>query len=153
MLPCTTMLTPFMEIPQREDALPLTTIRPPWPLRPDIGWRHLRSMILPDIMFSPVPGPCRSMHVDRCLLVHAATVIAGGAFDVHLDRGVQTHGNRMAAFGGCYDFPNRLVGVIALGRVCRTVLFSARRPCASRSKLCIRRLSLALLGPTLWLQK
>jgi hypothetical protein len=35
-LPCTTMSIPFIEMPQRELALPLMTSSPPWPVAPGI---------------------------------------------------------------------------------------------------------------------
>ena len=52
-----TFVAPFMEIPQREDALPLTTIKPPWPVAPKYWLASPSMTILPDMMFSPVPGP------------------------------------------------------------------------------------------------
>ena len=57
MLPCTTMLIPFMEIPQREEALPLITKRPPCPVAPAYWLASPSTTTLPDIMFSAVPGP------------------------------------------------------------------------------------------------
>ena len=55
--PPTTISTPFIEIPQRADALPLITTSPP---RPDAAayWLASPSMITaPDMMFSATPGP------------------------------------------------------------------------------------------------
>ena len=55
--PCTTMSTPFMEIPQRAAALPRITSSPPRPVAP-ADWEVLPSTItVPDMMFSATPTP------------------------------------------------------------------------------------------------
>ena len=55
--PCTTMSTPFMEMPQRAAALPRTTTRPPRPVAA-ADWLALPSTItVPDMMFSARPTP------------------------------------------------------------------------------------------------
>ena len=55
------MVTPFMEMPQRAEALPSITTMPPWPVAP-ADWLALPVMRTPpDMMFSarPVPAlPC-----------------------------------------------------------------------------------------------
>ncbi len=53
------------------------------------------------------------MDVYSRLLVHAAAVIAGMAFDVHLDGGIKTHGDGVAALGVDH-LPDGLVGVLGL---------------------------------------
>ena len=53
--PPTTMSIPFIEIPQRDDALPRTTSRPPRPVAP-ADWLTLPSTITrPDMRFSAIP--------------------------------------------------------------------------------------------------
>ena len=55
--PCTTMSTPFIEIPQRAAALPRITSSPPRPVAP-ADWDVLPSTItVPDMMFSATPTP------------------------------------------------------------------------------------------------
>jgi hypothetical protein len=55
--PCTTMSIPFIEIPQRELALPLMTRSPPWPVAPAYWLASPSTITVPDIMFSATPGP------------------------------------------------------------------------------------------------
>ncbi len=55
--PKTTISTPFIEIPQRAEQLPLITTRPP---RPEAAADWLASpstITVPDMMFSATPGP------------------------------------------------------------------------------------------------
>ena len=55
--PPTTMSTPFIEMPQRADASPSITSRPPRPVAP-ADWLALPSTTTaPDIMFSASPTP------------------------------------------------------------------------------------------------
>ena len=55
--PCTTMSTPFMEMPQRLEASPSITSRPPCPVAP-AHWLALPlTRTRPDIMFSATPTP------------------------------------------------------------------------------------------------
>jgi hypothetical protein len=56
-LPCTTISMPFIEMPQRDEALPSMTSRPPLPVAPAYWLASPFTMIEPDIMFSPTPGP------------------------------------------------------------------------------------------------
>ena len=58
-------------------------------------------------------GAGRTVHMHGGLLVHAGAVIAGRAFDVHLDRGVQTDSDRVTA-PGIHDFPRGLVRLCGL---------------------------------------
>ena len=107
------MFTPFIEMPQREEALPLTTIKPPWPVAPKI----LAGVAFDDDLAGHecshrCPDPPNRGCLRR-LLVHAAAIIAGGPFDGDLNRGIQAAGNRMCA--ACVlDLPNGLVGVVCL---------------------------------------
>ena len=55
--PRTTMSTPFIEMPQREEASPRMTSSPPRPVAP-ADWLALPSTSTePDIMFSATPTP------------------------------------------------------------------------------------------------
>ena len=56
-LPCTTMSMPFIEMPQRDEALPLMSSSPPCPVAPAYWLASPSTMIAPDIMFSATPGP------------------------------------------------------------------------------------------------
>ena len=72
MLPLTTMSMPFIEMPQREEALPSTTRRPPRPVAPAYWLTSPLTTTLPDIMFSAAPGPaepCTTM--VACLFMPA----------------------------------------------------------------------------------
>src|SRR6476659_332585 len=80
--PRTTMSTPFIEMPQRADASPSTTSRPPRP----------------------------AAHADGRLLVHPGPVVAHVALDLGLDRGVQADGERVRA-ARVDDAPARRQGV------------------------------------------
>ena len=66
------MVTPFMEIPQRAEALPSTTTKPPWPVAP-ADWLALPVMrTVPDMMFSARPGPALPCTVtEACLFMPA----------------------------------------------------------------------------------
>ena len=54
--PRTTMSTPFIEIPQRAEASPSTTSRPPRPVAPAEA-RAAADTTVPDMMFSATPTP------------------------------------------------------------------------------------------------
>jgi hypothetical protein len=56
-LPRTTMSMPFIEMPQRDEASPSMTRRPPRPVAPAYWLALPFTTIMPDIMFSPTPGP------------------------------------------------------------------------------------------------
>ena len=51
------MSIPFMEMPQRADALPSITSRPPLPVAPADWLASPFTVTRPDIMFSATPGP------------------------------------------------------------------------------------------------
>ena len=55
--PWTTMSTPFIEIPQRADALPLITRVPPRPVAPADWLVSPATITCPDMMFSATPVP------------------------------------------------------------------------------------------------
>ena len=55
--PFTTMSIPFIEMPQREEALPSMTSSPPRPVAPAYWLASPFTTTVPDIMFSPTPGP------------------------------------------------------------------------------------------------
>jgi hypothetical protein len=62
----------FIDTPQRLDALPFTTRRPPRPVAPAY-WLALPSMMtVPDIMFSATPGPADPLiRIVACLFMPA----------------------------------------------------------------------------------
>ena len=51
------MSTPFIEMPQREEALPFTTSVPPWAVAPQYWLASPSTIRRPDIIFSAAPGP------------------------------------------------------------------------------------------------
>jgi hypothetical protein len=55
--PFTTMSIPFIEIPQRADALPSMTRSPPRPVAPAAWLASPETQTSPDIMFSATPTP------------------------------------------------------------------------------------------------
>ena len=55
--PRTTMSTPFMEMPQRAEALPSITMQAAMPVAPAACDASPRTWTLPDMMFSATPGP------------------------------------------------------------------------------------------------
>ena len=55
--PLTMMSTPFIEMPQRPEALPSTMMVPPCAVAPSESLALPRTWIRPDIMFSPRPMP------------------------------------------------------------------------------------------------
>jgi hypothetical protein len=55
--PPTTMSTPFIEIPQRAAASPWMTMRPPRAVAPADWLAFPSTVAVPDIRFSPKPGP------------------------------------------------------------------------------------------------
>ena len=69
-LPCTTMSMPFIEIPQRLDALPLITSKPPRPVAPAYWLASPSMTTVPDIMFSATPGPAEPVTwIFACLFM------------------------------------------------------------------------------------
>ena len=62
------MSMPFMEMPQRDEALPSTTSRPPRPVAPAYWLASPLTRTVPDIMFSPTPGPA-----EPCTVMVAAS--------------------------------------------------------------------------------
>ena len=79
MLPCTTMSMPFIEMPQREEALPSMTSSPPRPVAPAYWLASPFTTTVPDIMFSRdartgaavdddrrLPCSCRRSNSRRC---------------------------------------------------------------------------------------
>ena len=71
-LPPTTMSMPFIEMPQREAALPRTTSRPPWPEAPAYCEASPSITTVPDIMFSATPGPAEPVTwIRACLFMPA----------------------------------------------------------------------------------
>jgi hypothetical protein len=68
--PPTTISMPFMEMPQREEVSPSTTSSPPWPEAP-ADWEALPvTRMVPDIMFSPTPGPAwPRIVISACLFM------------------------------------------------------------------------------------
>ena len=56
-LPRTTMSIPFIEMPQRDEALPSITRSPPLPVAPAYWLASPFTVTRPDIMFSATPGP------------------------------------------------------------------------------------------------
>ena len=72
---------PFIEMPQREEALPLMTSRPPRPVAPAYWLASPFTMTLPAIMFSATPGPAEPCTVTVAALVHAGAVVADDALD------------------------------------------------------------------------
>ena len=55
--PCTTMSMPFIEMPQREEALPSMRSNPPRPVAPADWLASPATWTKPDIMFSATPTP------------------------------------------------------------------------------------------------
>ena len=55
--PFTTMSMPFIEMPQRAEALPSITRKPPRPVAPAAWLASPFTWTSPDIMFSPTPTP------------------------------------------------------------------------------------------------
>ena len=87
-LPCTTMSMPFIEMPQREDALPLITSNPPCPVAPAYWLASPSITTRPDIMFSATPGPAE----PATLTVACAFMPAQFANAANPDTYVQTLG-------------------------------------------------------------
>ena len=72
MLPLTTMSMPFIEMPQREEALPSMTSSPPRPVAPAYWLASPLTTTLPDIMFSATPGPAEPWTMTvACLFMPA----------------------------------------------------------------------------------
>ena len=97
--PWTTMSTPFIEIPQRAEALPLITSRPPRPVAPADWLASPSTTTVPDIMFSATPTPQLPAHPHGGELVHPGAVVADVAVDLDLDLGVEADGDRVGAVG------------------------------------------------------
>ncbi len=55
--PWTTISAPFIEIPQRADALPLMTTVPPRPVAAAAWLASPATITVPDMMFSATPTP------------------------------------------------------------------------------------------------
>jgi len=69
-LPQTTISMPFIEMPQRDEALPRMTSSPPRPVAPAYWLASPSTTTLPDIMFSATPGPTEpAMHRRACLFM------------------------------------------------------------------------------------
>ena len=70
--PFTTMSMPFIEMPQRADALPSITSSPPQPVAPAACEASPVTCTWPDIMFSATPGPALPlMTTVACLFMPA----------------------------------------------------------------------------------
>ena len=114
MLPCTTMSMPFIEMPQRLEALPLMTSKPAAPGRAGI----LAGIAVDDdrarhhVLGHARPG--RALDADRRLLVHARAVIAGRPAHRDVHRRIHPGGNRMGALG-VDDLPGGHVGLALQG--------------------------------------
>ena len=95
--PCTTMSTPFIEMPQRAAALPRITSRPPRPVAPADCDALPSTITVPDMMFSATPTPGVAVHAHGRLLVHAGAVVARVALDLDLDGRVDPDRERVRA--------------------------------------------------------
>ena len=70
--PFTTMSMPFIEMPQRAEALPSMTSRPPQPVAPADCEASPFTCTRPDIMFSATPVPALPLIVTvACLFMPA----------------------------------------------------------------------------------
>ena len=70
--PLTTMSRPFIEMPQRAEALPSITSRPPRPVAPADCEASPFTCTRPDIMFSATPVPALPlMVIAACLFMPA----------------------------------------------------------------------------------
>ena len=81
--PLTTISMPRAEMPQRLEALPSITSKPPQPVAPAEAEASPLTCTRPDIMFSATADAGRAVDDDISTLVHAGTVIADIA--VNLD--------------------------------------------------------------------
>ena len=64
------MFMPFIEIPQREEAFPLITSKPPWPVAPAYWLASPSITTLPLIIFSATPGPTEPLtFIVACLFI------------------------------------------------------------------------------------
>ena len=91
------MSTPFIEIPQRAEALPSITSSPPRPVAP-ADWLASPSTIdVPDMMFSATPTPQLPRDPHRGELVHPGAVVADVPVDLDLDLGVEADRDRVGA--------------------------------------------------------
>src|SRR5882672_5822013 len=89
--PPTTMSRPFIDMPQRSEASPSITSRPPCPAAPADTEAKPFTCTTPDSMPSASPGPALP-RISTLLLVHSRRVIAGMA--VHLDLHRRIHAYR-----------------------------------------------------------
>ena len=72
MLPCTTISMPFIEMPQRDEALPLITKSPPCPVAPAYWLASPSTITVPDIIFSATPGPAEPLtRIVACWFIPA----------------------------------------------------------------------------------
>ena len=85
--PLTTMSTPFIEMPQRAEALPSMTSSPPCAVAPADWLASPCTCTMPDIMFSATPVPALPLMMIVAPF-HAGAVIAGVAVDRDGDRRV-----------------------------------------------------------------
>ena len=95
--PWTTISIPFIEIPQRAEALPLITSRPPRPLAPADWLASPATTTFPDIMFSATPTPQLPAIRTRRQLVHPGAVVADVPVDLDLGLGVEADRDRVGA--------------------------------------------------------
>jgi hypothetical protein len=107
------MSIPFIEMPQRLEALPLMTKKPAMAR----GARVLAGIALDHhraahhVLGHAGANGAFDMHGG--LGIHARAVIAGGAVHRHLDGRVEPHGNGVAA-ARVHDLPRGFVGLRAL---------------------------------------
>ena len=97
--PWTTMSTPFIEIPQRAEALPLIDQQPPRPVAP-ADW--LASPSTTTVAGHDVlghAGPAVALDADGGELVHPGAVVADVPVDLDLGVGVEADGDRVRAVG------------------------------------------------------
>ena len=96
-LPATTMSMPFIEMPQRNEASPSITSKPPCPDAPAATDAKPFTCTRPDIMFSATRGSGIAVHGYARLLVHSGRVISGVTFDFDVDRRVDAHRDAVRA--------------------------------------------------------
>ena len=104
------MSMPFIEMPQRAEALPSMTSRPPRPVAPAACEASPFTRTLPDIMFSATPCAGIALDDDGRALVHAGAVVADMAFDLDREPALEPDGDGVLA-ARIENAPMRLVGV------------------------------------------
>ena len=109
-LPCTTMSMPFIEMPQREEALPSMSNSPPRPVAP--AYWLASPFDMDDARHHVLGDADAGVAVDEHggVLVHAGAVIADRPVDLDGDRRVDADGDGVVA-RGIVDDPVPLVGV------------------------------------------